>query len=112
MELRTTAEARYLNVQDQIQTELNDAQSELDSLTAQGRTSSLGGASENDSVRAEFLRQTIIDARSRLRDVERGFRLDIDRLENALMLWTVWAPPLMIILFGIGFMIARRRYLA
>ena len=108
--LRSAAEARYLDVQDQVQAQLNDAEAELQTLTRQGRASSLGGASSADSERAEALRQSILDARARLRDIERGFRIDIDALENQLQLATVWAPPIGIIVIGLGFTLWRRRY--
>ena len=107
--LRTQAEARYLELQGDLRAELAEAEARLEDLNATGRASALGGASAADSARAEALREQIVDARERLREIERGFRVDIDGLERALMVWTVGAPPLGVILFAAGFAFFRRR---
>jgi ABC-type uncharacterized transport system involved in gliding motility auxiliary subunit len=107
--LRTEAEARYLALQDELQAELNDAEARLDDLTRQGRASALGGAGQADSAEAEALRAQIIRARERLREIERGFRVEIDALERALILWTVWIPPFFVIFCAVLFTLLRRR---
>ncbi len=107
--LRADAEARYLALQDELRAELNEAETRLDDLTRQGRASALGGAGEADSAEAEALRAQIIRARERLREIERGFRVEIDALERALMIWTVWIPPFFVIFCAGLFTLLRTR---
>ena len=106
--LRADAEARYLALQDELQAELTEAEARLEELTRAGRASALGGAAEADSEEAAALRAQIVDARERLREIERGFRVEIDALERALMIWTVWVPPLFVIVCGVLFILSRR----
>ena len=108
--LRTAAEARYLTLQDSLQAELSEAEGRLEELTRLGRASALGGAGSADAAEAEALRAQILDARERLR--ERGFRVEIDALENRLLLWTLWLPPLAVLVFGIVAAVWRRRHRA
>jgi ABC-type uncharacterized transport system involved in gliding motility auxiliary subunit len=107
--LRAEAEARYLALQDELRAELNEAEARLDDLTRQGRASALGGAGEADSAEAEALRAQIIRARERLREIERGFRVEIDALERALTIWTVWIPPFFVIFCASLFTLMRTR---
>jgi ABC-type uncharacterized transport system involved in gliding motility auxiliary subunit len=107
--LRADAEARYLALQDELRAELDAAETRLNALNRQGRASALGGAGQADSAEADSLRARIVRARERLREIERGFRVEIDALEGALILWTVWIPPLFVI-FGAGiFTLVRTR---
>ncbi len=107
--LRTRAEARYLELQDQLRARLATAEGELAGLSETGEASPMGGAGADSAARAEALRGEIVSARARLRDVERGLRVEIDALERALILWTVWIPPLTVIAAGLGLAIFRRR---
>ena len=107
--LRADAEARYLELQGRLQAELAEAENRLDALNRSGRASALGGASADDSAEAEALRARIVDARERLREIERGFRVEIEALERSLLFWTVWVPPLGVMLAGIVFGLWRRR---
>jgi ABC-2 type transport system permease protein len=107
--LRTAAEARYLTLQDTLQAELSEAEGRLDELTRLGRASALGGAGSDDAAEADALRTQILDARERLREIERGFRVEIDALENRLLLWTLWLPPLVVLVFGVSAALVRRR---
>lgn len=108
--LRSAAEARYRTLQEELQAELLDAETRLAALSTAGRASALGGAQAEDRAEADALRARILDARERLREIERGFRVDIDALEQRLMLWTIWAPPLGVIgLAAIVFGLRRRR---
>ncbi|WP_430430968.1 Gldg family protein [Oceanicaulis sp.] len=108
-DLRTRAEARYLTLQDTLQAELSEAEGRLDELTRLGRASALGGAGSADAAEADALRLQILDARERLREIERGFRVEIDALENRLLLWTLWMPPLVVLVFGVIAALVRRR---
>jgi len=108
-DLRSAAEARYLSLQESLQAELFQAETALAELTQAGRASALGGATDGDAAEADALRAEILDARERLREIERGFRVEIDALENRLLLWTLWFPPLGVVLAGALVLIIRRR---
>jgi len=108
-QLRSAAEDRYRTLQDELQAELLDAETRLAALSAAGRASALGGAQAEDRAEAEALRARILDARERLREIERGFRVDIDALEQRLMFWTIWAPPLGVVLLAAAVFGIRRR---
>jgi len=107
--LRTRAEARYLALQDELRAELAEAEARLDALNRAGRASPMGGAGADQSQEAEDLRGRIVEARERLREIERGFRVEIDALENTLFFWTVWAPALMLGALAVLFAVLRRR---
>lgn len=107
--LRGAAEARYLELQGDLQAELASAEARLEDLNTSGRASTLGGADAADSAEAAALRGQIIQARERLREIERGFRVEIDALERTLVFWTLWVPPLGVIILAIGFGLVRRR---
>jgi ABC-type uncharacterized transport system involved in gliding motility auxiliary subunit len=110
--LRTDAEARYLELQGRLRAELAEAEARLRELNASGRASTLGGANANDSAEAAAVRDQIVDARERLREIERGFRVGIDALERALIFWTVWVPPFGVIVIAVAFAFMRRRKIA
>ncbi|KPP82088.1 MAG: ABC2-type transport system auxiliary protein [Oceanicaulis sp. HLUCCA04] len=108
--LRAEAETRFRELQDELRAELADAEGSLERLSAAGEASTLGGAGSANAARAEALRARIVAARSALRDVERGFRREIDALENRLQFWTLWVPALTVILLaGLATLIRRRR---
>lgn len=107
--LRAAAEARYLDLQESLTLELETAQTALDELNASGRGSTLGGASQDEVSRADSLRSQIIEARTQLREIERGFRAELDELERDLIIWTVWMPPLLVMVLAIFFFLIRRR---
>lgn len=108
--LRAEAETRFRQLQDELRAELADAEGSLERLSAAGEASTLGGAGSANAARADALRERIVAARSALRDVERGFRREIDALETRLQFWTLWVPPLMVILLaGLATLIRRRR---
>lgn len=108
-DLRSAAEARYLSLQESLQAELFQAETALAELTRTGRASALGGATQGDAAEADALRAEILEARERLREIERGFRVEIDALETGLLIWTLWVPPLGVIAIGVLVLVMRRR---
>lgn len=108
-DLRAEAEARYLALQEELSAELAAAEAELEALNRTGAGSALSGAAAAGTGQAEALRARILEARERLRDIERGFRVEIDALERALLFWTVWVPPALVLLAGFVFLLLRRR---
>lgn len=108
--LRTEAESRYVEIQDRLETEIDEAQTRLRELLGSGQASGLadpGARAGRDE--AMELRQQILDTRAHLREVEREFRHDIDALNGNLQFWTIGVPPALVILFGIFGALARRR---
>lgn len=108
--LREEAEARYVEVQERLETEIAEAETRLTALTLQGSTSALLGNGGADArAEAANLREQIAERRAELRTVERDFRRDIDALNANLQFWTIGLPPALIILAGIAGSLFRRR---
>ena len=101
--LRDRAEARYTEEQAALQAGISDARSRLEALedpSATADTADLDPEERLDEVNR--LRDNIASAEQRLREVERDFRRDIDALDSALRFWTLWFPPLLILMLGLG----------
>lgn len=107
--LRADAETRFRELQDELRAELADAEGSLARLSAAGEASVLGGAGAASAARADALRERIVAARGALRDVERGFRREIVALESRLHFWTLWVPPLTVVMLAGAFTFIRRR---
>lgn len=109
--LRAAAESRYFQIQAQLEAEIAADEARLDELEASGAASALfdtEGRNALDEARA--LRERILDGRSRLREVEREFRRDIDALDAWLQFWTILVPPLLVLLAAIaGAVVSRQR---
>jgi ABC-type uncharacterized transport system involved in gliding motility auxiliary subunit len=114
-EMREAAQARFFNEQARLESRLAVSQQRLEELQSIGAT---GGFFDGD-VSAELsdgeqeelarLREDIVTTRSRLRQIERDFRRDIDRLEFQLRLFTILGGPLLIGLFGALLFVRNRR---
>ena len=108
--LRTEAETEYFALQSQLETEIEEAQSRLQSLTRSGSASALASdAARTGQAEAQALRRQISETRERLREIEREFRQDIDALDASLQFWTIGVPPALVIFAGIAGAIFRRR---
>lgn len=109
--LRAEAETRYVEIQDRLEAEIDEAETRLQQLLGSGQASGLadpGARAGRDEAIA--LRQQILTTRAHLREVEREFRHDIDALNSNLQFWTIGVPPALVILIGIfGAMTRRRR---
>jgi ABC-type uncharacterized transport system involved in gliding motility auxiliary subunit len=105
--LRASAAAAYSEEQAALEARAAEIETELDGLLA-GRPPT-DGAEISLETRITQLRAEMAEARNRLRAIERSFRRDIDDLESALRFWTLWMPPLVILLIGLGVSIRRRR---
>ena len=108
--LRAEAETRYVEIQDRLEAEIDEAETRLQQLLGSGQASSLadpGARAGRDEAIA--LRQQILATRAHLREVERDFRRDIDALNANLQFWTIGVPPALVILFGIFGALSRRR---
>lgn len=102
-ELRARAEARYVEEQASLQSGITEAQERLTALEDPSATAETADLSPEDRLdEVNRLRDNIASAEQRLREVERDFRQDIDALDNALRFWTLWLPPLLILMLGLG----------
>jgi hypothetical protein len=114
-DMREAAQARFFNEQARLESRLAVSQQRLEELQSIGAT---GGFFDGD-VSAELsdgeqeelarLREDIVTTRSRLRQIERDFRRDIDQLELQLRLFTILGGPLLIGLFGALLFVRNRR---
>ena len=113
--MREDAQNRFFSEQARLEARLATSQQRLEELQSVGAT---GGFFDGD-VSAELsegerqelarLREDIVTTRSRLRQIERDFRSDIDRLELQLRLFTILCGPLLIGAFGLLLFIRNRR---
>jgi len=107
--LRSAAEAEYADEQAALEARTFEIQSQLDALMS-GRPPMNGAATDGTlQSRIDELREEMTTARDRLRGIERSFREDIDALEASLRFWTMWMPPIMILVIGFGTGFWRRR---
>lgn len=113
--MRESAQARFFNEQARLESRLASSQERLEELQSVGAT---GGFFDGDIdaelselERAELarLREDIVTTRSRLRQIERDFRREIDQLELRLRLFTILGGPLLIGLFGIALFLRNRK---
>ncbi|WP_417494594.1 Gldg family protein [Maricaulis sp.] len=107
--LRAEAEARYVEIQDRLEAEIEAAETRLQELLGSGQASGLadpGARAGRDEAIA--LRQQILATRAHLREVEREFRHDIDALNSSLQFWTIGVPPALVVLFGLAGTLVRR----
>ncbi|KCZ55787.1 hypothetical protein HY29_10500 [Hyphomonas beringensis] len=105
--MREKAEAIYFRQQAELETNLQTAQARLEELQAIGSTDGFFAgdleADLTDEERAELLglRESIVDLRQRLREIERDYRRDIDQLEGMLKAINIWSGPLIVGLIGL-----------
>ncbi len=105
--MRERAEAQYFRQQGQLESRLNAAQTRMEELQAIGSSDGFfAGDLEADLTeieRAELseLREDIVRLRGLLRDIERDYRRDIDRMENRLKVINIWGGPLLVALLGL-----------
>jgi ABC-type uncharacterized transport system involved in gliding motility auxiliary subunit/ABC-type transport system involved in multi-copper enzyme maturation permease subunit len=113
--LRSEARARLGAEQAALEAQLALAEEGLAELEATGAssgfftgdlTASLTDA-EADAVAA--FRAEILDIRTRLRAIERGFRAEINRVRSWVMAGFIWLPPLVLVLVGLGVWAVRTR---
>ena len=113
--MREDAQTRFFAEQARLEARLNNAQQRLEELQAVGAAGGFFdgdvGAELTEAERAELarLREDMVTTRARLRQIERDFRRDIDRLELQLRLFTILGGPLLIGLAGVLLFYRKRR---
>lgn len=108
--LRDAAQARVSRRQAILQAELEASQIELEALEQELISPEVGSSPNLNSQQQaalERLRVNIVETRSALREIERSFRRDIDRLEGWLRLVTLATGPF--IMIGMAMFIYWRR---
>ena len=105
--MRSAAEAKYFRQQAELEASLNEAQGRLEELQAIGSTDGFfegdAEADLTDEERTELteLRTRIVSLRGELREIERDYRRDIDRMEATLKAINIWGGPILIALAGL-----------
>ncbi len=110
--MREAAQEKFFDQQARLEASLAISQQRLEELQSVGATGGFFdgdvGAELSDAERGELarLREDIVATRTSLRQIERDFRRDIDRLENQLKAFTILAGPFLVGLIGV--LIAQR----
>jgi hypothetical protein len=116
-DMREVAQAEFFDEQARLESRLAATQIRLEELQEIGATGGFfNGDLEADltpAERAELagLRARIAETRERLREIERDFRHDIERLEGALKAINIWGGPFLVGLIGLFVWSRRRRHL-
>jgi len=111
--MREQAQTRFFDEQARLEAHLLSTQERLEELQSIGATGGFyegdvsAELSQEERIELSVLREEIISTRARLRQIERDFRHDIDRLETRLRLFTILGGPAGLIL--LGFLFHRRR---
>ncbi|MEL6567123.1 MAG: Gldg family protein [Pseudomonadota bacterium] len=106
-DMREAAEAEFFDEQARLEERLFTVQSELDAfqseLVAAAATGGdlEAGLSIEERAQLQALRSDILETRARLRDIERGFRSEIDQLEAVLKAVNIWGGALLAVLLGL-----------
>ena len=114
-EMREAAQARFFSEQARLESRLAVSQQRLEELQSIGATGGFfdgdvsAELSEGEQEELARLREDIVTTRSRLRQIERDFRRNIDRLELKLRLFTILGGPLLIGVFGMALFVRNRR---
>ncbi len=105
--MRDAARERLYEEQEVLQMRLQTTEARLDELRAAGAGGGLlangvdlDGVNQAEAEELTRFRAEAIEIRTRLREVEREFRADIDKLAGRLALFNVWLPPALIIIIG------------
>lgn len=112
-DMEADAERRIQRQQEQLQQDLQEAESRLEALQARGRGSgffsgNLGAElTPEENAEIERFRARVVEVRGELRTTERRLRGDIDRLEAAVVFVNVWLAPLLVA--GAGLFLFWRR---
>ncbi|WP_421789448.1 GldG family protein [Hyphobacterium sp.] len=107
--LRAGAEAAYADEQAALETRAAEIQAELDRLLTGWPGEEAPLTRDALQARITSLEAEMAAARDGLRDIERNFRSTIDGLERALRFWTMWLPPILILLTGVSVGVWRQR---
>ncbi len=110
--LRRRAESRFLEQEQRLSQELQDAERRLAELQGERQGLAPGASAllspEEEQLVSQF-RTRMIDIRRELRDVQRSLRADIEALGHWLAFFNIAFVPLLIAAIGVGLAAWRRR---
>ena len=102
-DIRRQAEQQYRQKEQALTGRLDELQKKVDSMQGQKDANGMPILSDADRHTIETYRGDILATRAQLRDVQRGLRENIDRLESTVKFINIGAVPL---LFGLILIIA------
>lgn len=113
-DMQARAEEALVAEQTELEAALEAAEQRMSELQTGAAGEGLQGEARLAAEReadAEFqlMRDTVLETRSRLREIERTHRAAIDRLEAGVIVLNVWILPLLVAACGIVVFIMRRR---
>lgn len=115
VDMRDAAQDKFFDEQARLEQRLSQAQRRLEELQSIGATGGFfSGDIEADLTaeeRSELaeLRQSVVQTRASLRQIERDFRREIDQLEGRLKFLNIWGGPLLVLLLGLLVWIRQKR---
>ena len=115
--MRDVAQRKFFTEQAELEERLVLAQTRLEQLQANGIEQGFFSGDLEADLSAEertelaALRQSVIETRSSLREIEREFRHDIDGLVGALRFINIWGGPLLLALLGFMVWLRQKRRL-
>ena len=102
--MRDMARERLYEEQEILEAQLKATEARLTTLREAGAGGGLlasgGNVSQTEATELSRFRAEAADIRQRLREIEREFRVDIDKLHDRLVLINVWIPPVIVIIVG------------
>lgn len=105
--MRERAEAQYFRQQGELEARLETAQARLEELQAIGATDGFfsgdleADLTDDERIELASLREDIVRIRGLLREIERDYRRDIDKMEGTLKALNIWGSPLLVGLTGL-----------
>jgi ABC-type uncharacterized transport system involved in gliding motility auxiliary subunit len=106
--LRQSAEVKYRETEDRLQTNLTQAQAALQQLQRGAGTSAIT-LSPKQKDEMEALRRNMAETRSQLRDVQRNLRAEVDALGARLAFLNIFGVPILVAAFALVLGLIRRR---
>jgi ABC-type uncharacterized transport system involved in gliding motility auxiliary subunit len=105
--LRQTAEVKYRETENALQTNLTQAQQALAQLQ-QGAGGNAIALSQKQKDEIERIRRGMAETRGQLRDVQRNLRAEVDALGNRLAFLNIVGVPILVVAFALVLGMIRR----
>jgi len=108
-QLRTEAETRFLETEQELQAQLQQTEAKLLELSQQQGVQKGSLLSPEQATEVERFREEKVRLRKQLRNVQRDLRAGIDRLEAQVKFVNIALVPLLIVVAALGLALLRRR---
>jgi ABC-type uncharacterized transport system involved in gliding motility auxiliary subunit len=106
--IRQSAEVKYRETEDHLQTSLSQAQQALQQLQ-QGAGGNTIALTQKQKDEIERVRRGMADTRAQLRDVQRNLRAEVDALGNRLAFLNIFGVPILVAAFALVLGLIRRK---